>query len=208
MPIGIGTAIGIGAGVLGAGASIYASSKASSAQKSAANTASNDQLAVSQENNQLARDMYNANASRLDPYSTMGLAAGDEYQGLLLGPAASHASNGWAPVVPSGGTSAPGTTPTTPAYSGPSLIQIMAMQHDGIAGNYAAAMAAYNAAHQGGDTPLVGLGGSALAPFAGSAPPSGSALSPVVTQQAQQAIAAGANPQAVAQRAASYGVRI
>jgi hypothetical protein len=57
------------------------------------------------------------------------------------------------------------------------------MKNDGIPGNYAAATAA------------------------GAQAPASSALTPVVAQQAQQAIAAGANPQAVAQRAAQYGVQ-
>jgi hypothetical protein len=241
MPIGAT----IGAAVVGAGASIYSSSQAGHAQTSAANTASNDQLLVANENNQLARDMYNANASRLDPYSTMGLAAGDQYLGLLLGDAprpGQPAGNGWAPVLgnpgpngtpanptPNGTGTTPGAggTPTPAPYTGPTLDQINAMQHDGIPGNYQSALAAYYAAHPPTATqalamqhdgipgnyaaamqainnqpvtPLTGLGGLTPGP--------GSALAPVVAQQAQQAIAAGADPAAVAARAASYGVRL
>jgi hypothetical protein len=109
--------------------------------------------------------MYNANASRLDPYSTMGLAAGDQYMGLLLGDAPAHgqpAGSGWAPVIgnpgPNGSRCAPdangnrhrnrhGGTTTPPAYTGPTLDQINAMQNDGIPGNYKSALAAYYAAH-------------------------------------------------------------
>jgi hypothetical protein len=199
MPIGIGTAVAGGAALLGAGATIYASNKASSAQTQAANQASDVSLAVANENNQLARDTYNANAERLDPYSRMGLAAGDEYTALLLGDAGSAHSHGYAPV---GGTPAPGTGTigatvgsTQPAYTGPSLTQILAMKDDGIPHNYENALAAYNAAQQ----PGAGSQPSALAPFA----------SPVsVTQQAQQAIAAGADPTAVRARALQYGVRL
>lgn len=246
--------------MIGAGAGIYSSSQASHAQTSAANTASNDQLLVANENNQLARDMYAANASRLDPYSTMGLAAGDQYMGLLLGEAPQHgqpAGSGWAPVIgnpgPAGSAAHPtptpapgtgtGTTPTSTGYTGPTLSQIMAMQSGGqgainaylsyyqahpdqdpgfttispfhgdpyvdesAASSVLAARNAYISSHPG-STGLPGLGG---APTGGSTTlPSfgGSALSPVVAQQAQQAIAAGANPQAVAERAASYGVRL
>lgn len=203
----------IGAGVLTAGATVATGAMASHAQTSAANNAADISLATAQENNALARDMYNANASRLDPYSAMGLAAGDEYMGLLLGdaPAAdSHAGSGWAPVAgtptPTTGGTGTGTTPTpAPAtYSGPSLTQILAMKDDGIPGNYEAAMNAYNSWYA--SHPSTGSG-SALAPFGAAAPqPAPSALSPVVAQQAQQAIAAGADPAAVRARAAQYGV--
>jgi hypothetical protein len=57
-----------------------------------------------------------------------------------------------APIAaPSSGT--PGATGSTGnalgSYTGPSLGQIQAMQHDGIPGNYQSALAAYMAAHPG-----------------------------------------------------------
>jgi hypothetical protein len=138
MPIGLGTALTVGAGVLGAGATIYGASQASHAQTQAANTAAGTELAVAQENNALAQQIYGENAARLDPYSQMGLPAGAEFNALL------------GIAVPAGAAHpAPISTPTSsaPAYSGPSLAQILAMKDDGVPGNYAAAMAAYNAGH-------------------------------------------------------------
>lgn len=136
MPVGAT----IGAAVIGAGAGIYGSSQASHAQSQAAQTASGDQLAATEQNNQLATNIYNANAARLDPYSAMGLPAGGEFNALLgiASPAAANPASAPPPLAPVG---------TGPAgYTGPSLEQIMGMQHDGIPGNYQAAMAAYQAA--------------------------------------------------------------
>jgi hypothetical protein len=246
MPIGAT----IGAAVVGAGASIYSSSKASKAQTSAANDASQIQLQVADENNQLARDMYAANAARLDPYSSMGLAAGAEYMGLL-GVPFDKPSASTAPPLANGGSSGssgsgaslpfsitseqndgiPGnyqtdmttyfmTHPPTPAElaamkddgiagnyqaalaamnatgsSPPTLEQINAMKNDGIPHNYNSALAAYNASQTASPTPT-------------ATPTIGSALSPVVAQQAQAAIAAGADPVAVQARAAQFGARL
>jgi hypothetical protein len=188
---------------------------AGNAQQDAANQASDVSLAVAQDNNALARDMYSANAARLDPYSTMGLAAGDQYMGMLLGhaPTSGSAGNGWAPVVGNShpSTPTPGSTGSTGApatYTGPSMLQILAMKDDGIPGNYQSALNAYNAWYashpQGGVT-------SALAPFAAAptTPVSSPAVNPqTIAQQASAAIAAGADPAAVRARAASYGVHL
>lgn len=150
----------IGAAVVGAGATVASGAMASHAQSKAADQASATQQQVASENNQLARDTYAQNASRLDPYSQMGVAAGDAYMGLLLGDKNGKADgSGWA-TAPSAASVA------TPAPN------------------------------------------NALAPFGGlPSTPTGSALSPVVAQQAQQAIAAGADPAAVRARAASMGVQ-
>jgi hypothetical protein len=78
--------------------------------------------------------------------------------------------------------------------SPPTLDQINAMKNDGIPHNYASALAAYNASQQ----PATST----------AAPTGGSALSPVVAQQAQAAIAAGADPVAVQARAAQFGARL
>lgn len=178
MPVGAT----IGAAVVGAGATIGAGAMASNATKSAANTAADTQLQVSQQNNQLARDEAAAAQARLDPYSSMGLDAGDEYMGILLGHAPSHSTG----TSPNGYVAypAPTTTPSAGAlsgYNGPSLDQIMAMQHDGIPGNFKSALAAYAAAQPSAAT---------------------------VQQHAQAAIAAGADPAAVAAHAAQYGVTL
>jgi hypothetical protein len=262
MPIG---AV-IGAGVLTAGASIYTGSKAASAQKSAANNASDTTLQVASENNQLARDMYAENASRLDPYSNMGLAAGDEFMGLLLGhaPTTANAGNGWAPVkgvntpaaTPTPTTGGTGSTPVT-GYGGPALGAIssqaqmdayMAYYHahpeqdpgftnitqfhgdpykdEDAASAVLAARNAYLAAHPPVVAPApVTTPAPVAAPPVAPKPPVGvlapfaaqgtgtSALAPMadpaqVAAQAHQAIAAGADPNAVAQRASQYGVRL
>jgi hypothetical protein len=76
--------------------------------------------------------------------------------------------------------------------SPPTLEQINAMQNDGIPHNYASALAAYNASQQPAAAPATGT----------------SALAPVVQQQAQAAIAAGADPAAVQARAAQFGARL
>jgi hypothetical protein len=213
----------IGAAVIGAGATVIGSSKASKAQTQAANQAAGDQLAVAEENNQLARDMYDANATRLDPYSDMGLQAGDAYMGILLGTnhtqPGSATTNGYAtiPTPQKLGSGSSGTGTGSGGGGTPSLTQIMAMQNDGVPGNYASALSAYYAAHPPSAAQLAamkndGIPGNYAAAQAAAqqAPPaaSPSALAPVVAQQAQQAIAAGADPQAVAQRAAQYGVRL
>lgn len=187
MPVGIG----VGAAVIGAGATIVASDKASGAQTKAANTAAATERANAEMNNKLARDMYGWNAARLDPYSSMGLAAGDAYMGILLGDQAGHTGSGWAPMpgtaapAPTTGTTPiPGTTPAPSATPAPS-----------------------------GGTPLSQLAGryaeaNALAPAVAAPAPAPSALAPIVAQQAQAAIAAGADPAAVAARAASMGVQL
>jgi hypothetical protein len=72
----------------------------------------------------------------------------------------------------------------------PTLAQIQAMQNDGIPHNYASAMAAYNA-------PQPATSGTQSAPVVSQTP-----VSSTLQQQAQQAIAAGADPAAVNARLA------
>jgi hypothetical protein len=67
----VATAV-IGAGVLGAGATIYGASKAADAQTSAANTAANTQLS-----------MYNTTNSNLAPYRAIGGQAATQLSGSL-----------------------------------------------------------------------------------------------------------------------------
>lgn len=213
MPVGAT----IGAAVVGAGAGIYSSSKASHAQTQAADQASNIQLQVADENNQLARDMYDANASRLDPYSNMGLQAGDEYMGLLLGPnhtqPGSKTPNGYATIpTPQHLGTGSSTGSGASGASGPStLADVLATQHDGTPGNFQGALASYYAAHPPTAAEVAAMKNDGIphnAAIAGQYVQSSSALAPTVVQQAQQAIAAGADPRAVAQRAAGYGVAL
>jgi hypothetical protein len=211
MPVGAT----IGAAVLGAGATVYASSQGSHAQTNAAQTASNDQLRASEENNQLARDMYTANASRLDPYSMAGAYAGDEYLGLLLGPAPAHTPGGSTPngyfTFPTT-TAVPGSSTGGTGSTGPqTLPDVLAMQHDGIPGDYQPALSAYYSAHPPTQAEVDAMKHDGIphnAAIAQQYVQPTNALAPVVTQQAQTAIAQGADPQAVAARAASMGVAI
>lgn len=178
MPIGAT----IGAAVVGAGAGIISSSNASSATQHAADQASATEQNVANQNNQLARDMYAKNEGHLTPFMNAGMAAGDEYLGLLLGPEASHKSLGWYPVA---GTAPTTTTPTTGATgtTAPATTPWSSMTHISPA--------------------------NALSPLLGSqSAPAASALGGIVAQHAADAIAAGANPAAVAQRAAQYGVTV
>jgi hypothetical protein len=215
VPIGIGTAITAGAAVLGAGATIYAGSQASHAQTSAANTAASEQQAVADENNQLARDMYDANASRLDPYSNMGLQAGDEYMGLLLGPnhtaPGGTTTNGYA-TIPQPQKLGTGSS-SSGSGSAPTLSQVYATRTDGIPGDYQGALAAYYAANPPTQAQVDAMRNDGIPHNAAIAQgyvvqPSSSALAPIVQQHADAAIAAGADPAAVAQRAAQYGVML
>lgn len=150
MPVGAT----IGAAVVGAGAGIYSSSQASKAQTNAANTASSGELAAAQANNALTASIYNSNAARLDPYSALGLPAGGEYNALLgiAAPAAADPSTAPPPALP---INANGTTGT--GYGGPSLAQIQGMQHDGIPGNYRAAMANYGAQATAPSSPALSM---------------------------------------------------
>lgn len=74
MPIGaiIGGVASIGGGLLSA-----------SAQKKAANKAADTSLAVAQQNNALASNIYNQNAAALSPFQQRGNAAGDAINSLL-----------------------------------------------------------------------------------------------------------------------------
>jgi hypothetical protein len=106
MPIG---AV-IGGAVIAGGASIAAGSMASHAQSKAADTAAQTAANNTASNNALTEKIYGENASRLDPYSTMGLSAGNEYMGLLGVPTSSPTTSALGTVTPPAtGTSALGT---------------------------------------------------------------------------------------------------
>ena len=146
---GVGT---VAAGALGAGATKSAANQA--AQTSSANAAANDAL---------LKEIHGENTAVLAPYVNNGIQPSNALNDLLLG---THTFNpSAAPVV------APSAAPTTGAgalsgYTGPSLAQIQGMQHDGIPGNYRAALSAYNA----------GQGSGALAQ------PTGAITAPVVSK--------------------------
>jgi hypothetical protein len=72
----------IAAGV-GAAASIGGAAIASGAQKKSAKTAANSAQQTTAANNALARDIYNQNAARLDPYAAQGLPAGQTINAML-----------------------------------------------------------------------------------------------------------------------------
>lgn len=111
MPVGAT----IGAAVIGAGASIYSSSQASSAQSHAAQTASDNSLKVAQTNNAFAEHMYDRNSANLTPAITRGNTAGDALMSMLLGPAP-ISSGGTGTTTPVTGSPTPTPTPTpTPA---------------------------------------------------------------------------------------------
>jgi hypothetical protein len=97
--IGASAVASIGGGILSSKAQKKAAKKA--AKVSAQNTATN---------NALARETYNNNAARLDPYSQNGLRASNALTGLLLGPAPAS------PVAPAPTTSA---LAPSPQQSGP-----------------------------------------------------------------------------------------
>jgi hypothetical protein len=173
MPIGAT----IGAGVIGAVGAVGASAMSSHAQSQAAQQASGTEMAVAQENNDLAREIYGENAARLDPYSQMGLPAGAEYNALLgiaVPPGAANPQ-----PLPTGAGTGTGAGSASP----PSMGQIMAMQNDGIPGNYASSLSTYYAAHPPSSTDIAamrndGIPGNYAAATAAAAHPT-NALAPV-----------------------------
>jgi hypothetical protein len=162
----------IAAGVVAAG-TIGGAVLGSSAQKSAANQASQAQQdstaaqlqlghdsldlqrQLAQQSMGLNQSIYNSNYDLLSPWVARGNVAGNAYNSLLGLPSAptmhsplETASGGLAPIPTTGGTAlTTASTPASPAYSGPTLEQIMAMRTDHIPGNYDTASAQWNAAH-------------------------------------------------------------
>lgn len=120
--------IGTTAALLGAAAIGAVSSAISgSSQKKAANQAAQVATQNTQENNQLARDMYASNTALLTPYSDMGLRAGRTLSDMLLGPTPAPApppaayapgSYGGGSYDLSGGYGAPVYGFTAPTYGG------------------------------------------------------------------------------------------
>lgn len=197
MPIGV---IAAGVGAVGAIGGAYLSSKAQSKAASSANAAEQNaaaqQYALGQESLALNKDIYNTNFNTLSPWVARGNVAGDAYSNLLGLPAAKPMAS---PLAPPGGGTYSGGTGTFSGQAPYTQAQIDAMQHDGTPGNAAAAqnvLNQWNAAHP--QTP------AAPAPVATApSPPAPAANSGALQQQAQAAIAAGANPAAVNARLAT-----
>jgi hypothetical protein len=169
MPIGLGTAAVIGAGVAGV-ATVAGSAMSASAQKKAAQSAADTSLATARENNALYKDIYNQNKGVLAPYAAAGLPATailgemlygtNSYGGGGSGGSGGTGSNGGA-LASYGSLIDDGTpgnfgaaldeyarqNPNLPAgYEGPTLQEIKAMRNDGIPGNTRPALEKYNAA--------------------------------------------------------------
>lgn len=79
----------VAAGIAGA-ATIGGAVMGSKAQKKAAKSAAKTSAANTASNNALARETYNNNAARLDPYSANGLRASNALSEMLLGPAPAY----------------------------------------------------------------------------------------------------------------------
>lgn len=155
MPIG---AV-VGGAVIGAGGSIIAGGQAADAQRDAANSASQTSLAVANANNQLIRETRGQNIALASPFYNNGLLAGNALSDLLLGTNTYNPAVVSQPTVPGGGTFPAGALSGRTGgsgTSGPTMAQILAMKNDGVPGNYAAALAAYNT-----DRGLEGGGGTA-----------------------------------------------
>lgn len=73
----------VGSAVIGGALALGGSLLSSSSQKSAANTAADTSLAVAQENNDLAREIYGENKATLSPYVERGNTAGSTMNALL-----------------------------------------------------------------------------------------------------------------------------
>jgi hypothetical protein len=82
----------VAAAGIAAAATVGGAVLSSKSQKKAANTAANAATQNTNANNALARDIYNQNASRLDPYASQGVLASNQINELLgLSPASSGA---------------------------------------------------------------------------------------------------------------------
>lgn len=155
----------IGGAIISSGAQKSAAQQATNATTAAQNQATQAQLQLGQQsldlqrqmyngNVGLATDIYNQNFNLLSPFASNGLVASNQLNAMLGLPKGApiqsqvHAPTPIGPQTPAPGTPATGTNALT-NYSGPSLAQIMGMQHDGLPGNYAAAMQQYLASHPG-----------------------------------------------------------
>jgi hypothetical protein len=111
------------------------------------------QKQLAQQSMGLNQSLYNSNYDLLSPFVSRGNVAGGAINALLGLPNAPNmrspletASGGLTPL-PGSQPATGGTTTPAPAQNALSLSQIMAMQHDGIPGNYQAALQQYYAAN-------------------------------------------------------------
>lgn len=131
---GIGAAGAIGGALLSSHAQSSAAQQATNATTQAQNQATQAQLQLGRESLDQNANIYKSNFNLLSPFVSNGLAASNSLNAMLNLPAGPKL----APPDVSGGVPSTGTNALAPA--GPTLAQIQAMQHDGIPGNYAAAI--------------------------------------------------------------------
>ena len=164
---GIGAAGAIGGAVLSSNAQKKAANQATQATTDANHEAVAAQLQLGNASLDLQRqmynqglglqtDIYNQNFNVLAPYAAGGVPAMNAMNNMLGLPAAQPLTSQIhapppiaAPAQGANGAPMAGTPGANPAYTGPTLQQIQAMQNDGINGNYQPAMNAWIAAHPG-----------------------------------------------------------
>jgi hypothetical protein len=112
------------------------------------------QKQLAQQSMGLNQSLYNSNYDLLSPFVSRGNVAGGAINALLGLPNAPNmrspletASGGLTPLPGSQPAPTGGTTTPAPAQNALSLSQIMAMQNDGIPGNYQANLSQYYAAN-------------------------------------------------------------
>jgi hypothetical protein len=145
-PLAIAAGVAAVGTIGGALISSSATSKAASQANASQQAATQAQLQLGRETLGLNTQIYNSNYGTLSPFVQRGNVAGDSINALLGLPAS-------APTQSPMATTASAQPGTNSLYSGPSLAQIQAMQHDGVPGNYRAALNAYNAADHSAPAP-------------------------------------------------------
>lgn len=225
---GIAAAGTIGGALIGSHQQSQAVQQANNSQQAATQA----QLQLGQQALGLNQSIYNSNYDLLSPFVSRGNVAGDAINALLGLPSAPHLSSPLAsnPAVQTGGGT--GGTPlgSIPGVNAPatSIQQILPYANDGVPGNYAAGLQQYYGAHPPDLASIAGMkndgipGNYAAAQQYAGSHPSGVQTAPVVSQtpvnslapqtdihqQAQAAIAAGANPAMVQQRLQQMGGRV
>lgn len=168
MPVGViaaglSAAGSIGGALLSGHAQTSAAQQATQATTDAQNQATQAQLQLGQQSLDLQRQMYNNNTGLetsiynqnfglLSPYASNGMVASNQVNamlGLPAGPTLTSSVHAPPPIAALSATGTPGNALSgAPSnYAGPDPSQIMAMFNDGISGDGASALAAYNAAH-------------------------------------------------------------
>lgn len=142
---GIAAAGTIGGALVSGSAQKSAAQQATNAETQASNQATQAQLQLGQQSLAQNANIYKNNFNLLSPYVSRGNVAGDSINALLglpQAPTLQAPDVGATPPSAGGGPGAP-----TNALN---MQQIAAMQHDGIPGNYRAALAQMGAQPQGG----------------------------------------------------------